>query len=112
MEGMALKGKYVLVWMVDDWLKLLMGSSEAPRKGKRWVVWGMCEGECPGVGIWVEVDKVKEGGVTALDPVEWRADKPLVWLIRWHWVITIKVYGEREEVKEPVVGFTKVSGGE
>jgi len=109
---MKLENKYVAIWLLDEAARLFLGLSQptkaaaVPEEGPtRWEVLGkvQSDGES-GVGVWLEIDVLKERrGPKAQVTQVWKVS-PSLCLIKWDFIISIQVHGE--EIKEsPRFGF-------
>ena len=99
---MKLENKYVAIWLLDEAARLFLGLSQptkaaaAPEEGPtRWEVLGkvQSDGES-GVGVWLEIDVLKERrGPKAQVTQVWKVS-PSLCLIKWDFIISIQDQGE------------------
>jgi hypothetical protein len=104
---MDLEKKHLIVWLGDQYAKLLLGLDQ-PRDKTRWAAIGECVGESP-YGIWLSVKEVTEGMLTEGKQKYWTAT-PRTCYLRWDGIISIQMQtvGEHLDRARPV-GFTSLT---
>ena len=90
---MDLAGKYLIAGIKDASARVLFdlpAEKSDSRAHRQWTFVGKVEGETPGVGVWLSIEEVAtpDGMVTSVS-------KPYTVLIRWDWVVTAVISGEK-----------------
>jgi hypothetical protein len=100
---MDLAGKYLRATIKDESARLLF---ELPGAGQgrseaQWTFAGRVEGETSGIGVWLAIEEiVNPEGMTTPAPGRYTM------LVRWEWIVTAVVSGEKPVDLKPV----KLSG--
>ena len=88
-----LAGKYLVAAIKDESARLLFdlpAEASHPRAGRQWTFVGKVEGETANVGLWLSIEEVAtpDGMVTPVSG-------PYTVLIRWDWIVTAVISGEK-----------------
>ena len=89
------------VWLDDDWARRILGAPSVGPDISRWVAIGTLI-ERASEGIWLESGRIEEWqykDMKHVNTVAWKFTPPTL-LLRWHTIITVLVFGEKDSDKE------------